>query len=263
MAPTNRALTNRALTDAARERHDRLFPEGGSGLARTDPEFVEMFVDFAFDRIAGHGSLPEELRLKLILAALIAVGAEAEYRVMLGAALNGGVTPVEAKEIVYQAAAYVGQGRVYAFLHATNDVLTARGVELPLPPQATVAPEDRWQAGWDLQVQIFGDAIQAGYDAAAPDERHLRDRLADNCFGDYQTRSGLDTPTRELLTFCYLVALGGADPQARSHAQGNANVGNDRGVLLDALTTLLPWIGYPRTLNGLAAVNAALPPEGN
>jgi 4-carboxymuconolactone decarboxylase len=50
-----------------------------------------------------------------------------------------GVTPVEAKEIVYQAVPYVGLGRVFDVLHATNDVLTERGVELPLPGQSTGA----------------------------------------------------------------------------------------------------------------------------
>lgn len=36
-----------------------------------------------------------------------------EYRVMLGAALTAGVTPVEAKEIVDQAVPYVGMGQRY------------------------------------------------------------------------------------------------------------------------------------------------------
>jgi hypothetical protein len=49
-----------------------------------------------------------------------------EYRVMLGAALTAGVTPVEAKEIVYQAVAYAGRGKVFDFIAATNDVLTER-----------------------------------------------------------------------------------------------------------------------------------------
>ncbi len=44
-----------------------------------------------------------------------------EYRMMLGAAVEVGVTPVEVKEIVYQAVPYVGMGRVNDFLHATND----------------------------------------------------------------------------------------------------------------------------------------------
>ena len=52
-----------------------------------------------------------------------------------------------------------------------------------------------------------------------------------------------------------LVALGGADPQVKGHVAANLNVGNDRGILLGVLTVLLPFIGYPRTLNGLSAVN--------
>ena len=58
---------------------------------------------------------------------------------------------------------------------------------------------------------------------------------------------------RELLTYSMLVALGGADAQVRGHVNGNLRVGNTRARLLAALTVLLPFIGYPRTLNGLAA----------
>lgn len=36
---------------------------------------------------------------------------------------------------------------------------------------------------------------------------------------------------------------------------GNLAVGNDRQVLIDTLTQLLPFIGYPRTLNALRVVN--------
>jgi 4-carboxymuconolactone decarboxylase len=78
------------------------------------------------------------------LAATIACQALAEYRVMLGAALTVGVTPVEVKEIVYQAVPYVGMAKVLDFLHATNELLTARGVELPLQGQA----RPRRRTGW-------------------------------------------------------------------------------------------------------------------
>ena len=68
-------------------------------------------------------------------------------------------------------------------------------------------------------------------------------------------RDGLALPTRELLTFAMLAALGGADPQLRGHVAGNLNVGNPRARLLAVLTVLVPFIGYPRTLNALAAIN--------
>lgn len=61
--------------------------------------------------------------------------------------------------------------------------------------------------------------------------------------------------TRELLTFATLISLGGVDSQVRSHVQGNLNMGNGRQVLLDTVTVLLPYIGYPRSLNAIAAVN--------
>src|SRR5207244_75373 len=93
------------------------------------------------------------------------------------------------------------------------------------------------------------------YASAPDDEQHFQRFLSANCFGDYVTRSGTDVRTRELLTFAMLVSLGGCDPQVRGHVAANLNVGNDRGMLLSVLTQLLPFIGYPRTLNGLAAIN--------
>ena len=182
---------------------------------------------------------------------------------MLGAALTVGVTPVEVKEIVYQAVPYVGLAKVFDFLHATNEVLVERGVELPLPGQSATTPETRAEVGLAVQKQIVGaDKVDGMYASASEDVAHIQRYLSANCFGDYVARSGLDLQTRELLTFSMLVALGGADAQVKGHVAGNLNVGNDRATLLAVLTQLLPFIGYPRTLNGLNAVNEIAPPEG-
>ena len=70
------------------------------------------------------------------------------------------------------------------------------------------------------------------YASAPDDEQHIQRYLSANCFGDHFTRTGLDLPTRELLTFAMLVALGGCDPQVKGHVAANLNVGNDRAVLL-------------------------------
>ena len=113
-----------AISEQARKNHDELFPGHMSTLAVTDPELVEVFDNFAFDEVLQHGSLDPRTRLMVQLASMIACQALREYRIMLGAALIVGVTPVEAKEIVYQAVPYVGMAKVYDFLHATNEVLT-------------------------------------------------------------------------------------------------------------------------------------------
>jgi 4-carboxymuconolactone decarboxylase len=249
-----------AISDAARRNHDELFPGHGSTLARTDPELIEYFDNFAFDEIVQHGKLDPRTRLMVQLAALIASQAVREYRVMLGAALTAGVTPVEAKEIVYQAVPYVGMAKVFDFLHATNEVLTARGVELPLPAQSTTTPETRMEKGLAVQKQIVGaDTVEALYASAPADEQHIQQYLSANCFGDHLTRTGIDVPTRELLTFAMLAALGGCEPQLKGHEAANLHVGNDRGRLLEVLTQLIPFIGYPRTLNALRVLDEAAP----
>ena len=58
-----------------------------------------------------------------------------------------------------------------------------------------------------------------------------------------------------------LAALGGCEPQLAGHVAANRNVGNDRGRLLDVLTQLLPYIGYPRTLNAYASSTRSRPPR--
>jgi 4-carboxymuconolactone decarboxylase len=143
----------------ARKNHDELFPGHVSTLAVTDPELIEIYDNFAFDEVLRHGSLDVRTRLMVQLAAIIACQAVREYRVMVGAALTVGVSPVEIKEIVYQAVPYVGMAKVFDFLHATNEVLTERGVELPLTGQSTTTPETRAEKGLAVQKQIVGSEV--------------------------------------------------------------------------------------------------------
>jgi 4-carboxymuconolactone decarboxylase len=251
------------ISQTAQRNHDQLFPGHVSTLKVTDPELIEVFDNFAFDEVLRYGDLDTRTRLMVQLAAMIASQALGEYRVMLGAALRVRVTPVEIKEIVYQAVSYVGLAKVFDFLHVTNEVLTEGGVELPLPAQSASTPPTRAEVGLAVQNRIVGaDKVTAMYAAAADDEAHFQHYLSANCFGDYVSRGGIDLRIRELLTFSMLVALGGADNQVKGHVAGNLNVGNDRKTLLAVLTRLLPFIGYPRTLNGLAAVNEVAPREG-
>ena len=250
-----------APNEQARKNHDELIPGHVSTLAVTDPELIETFVietfdNFAFDEVLRHGNLDARIRLMVQLASMIASRALREYRVMLGAALNVGVTPVEVKEIVYQVVPYVGIAKVFDFIHATNEVLTERGVELLLPGQSTTTPETREEKGLAVQKQIVGSDVVENLYASAPDDQlHIQRYLSANCFGDHLTRTGIDVPTRELLTFSMLVSLGGCEAQVKGHVAANLNVGNDRARLIDVLTQLLQFIRYPRTLNGLRAID--------
>ena len=245
-----------AIRDQARKNHDQLFPGHTSRLAVTDPELIEVFDNFAFDEVLQHGDLEPRIRLMVQLASMIACQALREYRIMLGAALIVGVTPVEVKEIVYQSVPYVGMAKVYDFLHATNEVLSERGIQLPLQGQSTTTPETRDDKGREVQGQIIGaDRVEKLYASASQDQMHIQRYLSANCFGDHVSRGGIDIPTRELLTLSMLVSLGGCDAQVKGHVSANLHVGNDSGRMIDVITQLVPFVGYPRALNGLSAID--------
>lgn len=246
-----------AITKFSKEYHEKMFPGYESKFLITDPEFIERFDNFAFDEVINQDDLEDRTRFMAILATLIGCQGIDEFKAMLPAALNFGVTPVEEKEIVYQAVAYLGIGRVYPFLHAVNDVLTSKGIKLPLENQATTSTKDRLEKGIAAQVDIFGDGMKEFYKSGPEESRHINHWLADNCFGDYYTRKGLDYNQREMITFCFLAAQGGCEPQLTSHAVANMKMGNDKQFLIKIISQCLPYIGYPRSLNALRCVNEA------
>ena len=220
----------------------------------TDPEFMERFEHFAFDEVVNEAGqqLDDLTRHMAILATLLGCQGTDAFLLELPCALDAGVTPVMAKEIVYQAVDYLGIGRVLPFLRITNEVLTDRGVKLPLEGQATTTMENRLEKGAQAQADIFGPQMLEAWKAG-----HINRWLAANCFGDYYTRTGLTLAQREMITFCFLAAQGGCEPQLTSHAKGNMNLGNDKEFLIRVISQCLPYIGYPRSLNAVACVNKA------
>ena len=247
------------LTEAAIRHHEELWPDYSSTAKETDPELIQIFDNWAFDEVIAHDTLDVKTRVLVILASNIACQALTEYKRFLIAALNVGITPIEIKEIVYQAVPYVGIAKVIDFLQATNTFFREKGIQLPLEAQGTTTSENRHEKGLAVQKEIFGDVIDQLYANSPDNQLHIQQYLSANCFGDYLTRNGLDVKTRELLTYSMLISMGGADAQVKGHIRGNANMGNDKQTLINITTQLLPYIGYPRTINALACLNEVLP----
>ena len=220
----------------------------------TDPEFVERVEHFTFDEVVTdpEQQLDEETRWLAILSALIGAQSAEAFRKLLPQALDAGLSPVAVKETVYQAVDYLGLGRMLPFLDITNTVFSARSIALPLEGQATTTMDDRLEKGAQAQAEIFGEQMLEAWKAGT-----VNRWLAANCFGDYYTRGGLDLKARELITFCFLAAQGGCEPQLVAHSQGNMNLGNDKDFLLRVILQILPYIGYPRSLNAITCVNKA------
>lgn len=221
---------------------------------RTDPEFTERLEHFTFDEVVNEEGqqLDDVTRHMAIISVLLGCQAIDVFRMELPRALDAGLTPVMAKEIIYQAVDYLGIGRVLPFLDAANEILESCGIKLPLEGQATTTLDNRLEKGIEAQAAIFGEHMKEAWKAG-----HINRWLAANCFGDYYTRTGLDLKQRELITFCFLFAQGGCEPQLIAHAKGNMNLGNSKDFLLRVISQCLPYIGYPRSLNAVTCVNRA------
>ena len=225
----------------------------------TDPDLTAMRARLEKSAASRKSPLSAEKRHLVTLAVLTALDAADDIEKYTEAALDDGVTPAAIRETLYQCAPYAGFPRTERAVRKMNVVLSSRGIALPLKNQATVTEENRFLKGLAVQKGIFGSAIDAMH-AATPESQKaiMVEHLSAFCFGDIYTRNGLDLKTRELLTFAVISALGGCESQVKSHVQGNANVGNGKQELIDALETFLPLMGFPRTLNALACVNAVM-----
>ena len=146
---------------------------------------MERFDNFTFDEVVNHSQLDEKNRWLSILSTLIGCQEIDEYKALLPASFHFGLTPVEVKEMVYQATAYLGIGRVFPFLKATNEIFTELGIALPVQGQATTTTENRLEKGIEAQVAIFGEHMKDFYQSGDTKSKQNHNWQPDNCFGNY------------------------------------------------------------------------------
>ena len=221
-----------------------------------DLEFHELFKNFAFEEVYEYSNLPQKESILVTLASLIACQSPKAFKKILISALDNDITPTEVKELLYQSVPYVGFARAHNFFGVVTKVFDKKGIDYPLPSQSNTNPQSRHKKGREIQEKYFGsELIQMMNENTPDDQQHFNRFLEGFCFGDFYTRDGLNDKQRELITFVFIASLGGCENQLRGHTQGNLNVGNTKEDLISAITIIMPYIGFPRTLNALGIVN--------
>jgi len=244
----------------AKETMSKLFGDNKLVISKTDPDFGEIVKNFIYGDVYSHGNLTDKDRELITLVVLTTNQTLKELKLHVKGALNIGVGPVEIKEALYQSAPYIGISKVIEALDVANEVFGELDISLPIESKKEVSEDTRFDKGLEVQKSIFGDVIDKMHEDTPENQKHIKKYyLSAMCFGDFYTRGGLDLKMRELLTFSILCALGGCESQLKAHVAGNLSVGNDKEVLLSALTQSIPYIGYPRTLNALACINEVIP----
>ncbi|MEI0491663.1 carboxymuconolactone decarboxylase family protein [Brachyspira intermedia] len=246
---------NLTMTEKAKNKYNELFKRDASLTKPNDPDLESIFNNFLYGEVYNHGTLDPKLRELVTLVSLTASQGTDMIKPHVETALNIGVSPIEIKEALYQCSPYVGFPRVFAALEKSNEVFKEKNISLPIESQSTVTEETRFDKGLEIQTNTFGTRILDAHNNAPANQKHIQNFLSANCFGDFYTRKGLNMKERELLTFIMIVSLGGAEPQAASHASANISIGNSKDMLIEAVTQCIPYIGYPRTLNAIAIIN--------
>jgi 4-carboxymuconolactone decarboxylase len=242
-------------TRRAQATHQEIFGDMELSLYAANPEFADIINNFLYGDIYHQsGKLDLKLRGLITLAALTANQSWELLKLNVQGALNVGLTPIEIMEAIHQCVPYIGVARVYDGILAVNEVFQKNNITLPLESQRQVNDDERLAEGRRHQTEMYGLAHS---DSSAPD-RHIMPFLSEYCFGDFYTRSGLDLKTRQLLTFVILCNLG-AESQMRFHIRGCAMLGWEKDEIIAAVTQCMSFMGMPRTLNAIAAVNEILP----
>ena len=239
-----------------------LFHHPAAGDEGTDGEFMQILQGYIFGDVCFTGSLDNRLRELVTVTVLTTLSTLPQLKSHVQASLNAGCTPVEIREAVYQCAPFIGFPKTLNAISTMNEVFAGNGIQLPLPSQKTLtgeSEEERLQRGLEIQAPLYGTEIADRYTWLPGEFAQAVPRfLTELCFGDFNTRSGLDGKTRELLTVVLLAALGGAELQVKSHVEGALKAGNTEEEVVCALVHASGYMGIPRLFNALNACRELL-----
>lgn len=240
-----------------------LFHSHAAGNDGPDGEFLQILQGYIFGDVCYTGSLDNRMRELVTITVLTVLNTLPQLKAHVQAGLNAGCTPVEIREAVYQCAPFIGFPKTLNAVGTMNEAFAASGVELPLPSQKTLnSDEERYERGLALQSPVYGTEIADRYAWLPGDFARAVPRfLTELGFGDFNTRTGLDSKTRELLTVVLLAAMGGAEVQVKSHVFGALKVGNTREEVVCALVHASGYMGIPRLFNALNASKDLLAEE--
>lgn len=185
-----------------------------------------------------------------LLPALISTNSKEIFKDKLSEAITH-VDKESLKEAVYQTVPYLGYGKVYPFLVITEEVLGK------IDSASTTTNEDRYSKGLETQYNLFGkENIDKSRDNESEDFKFIWDYLASYCFEDFYTRKYLSIKERELVTFATLASFQDVVPQLTSHIQANLAAGNNKELLIEVIKNLVPYLGFPRSLNTINLIKS-------
>jgi 4-carboxymuconolactone decarboxylase len=122
--------------------------------------------------------------------------------------------------------------------------------------------ESRYEKGRATFAEIHGergDSALAKLNDVAPDIPRF---IVEFGFADIYSRPGLDLKSRQLATIAGLTTLGHAQPQLRAHVHGALNVGCSPAEIVEVITQMALYGGFPATMNAAMTARAVFEERG-
>ena len=119
---------------------------------------------------------------------------------------------------------------------------------------ADVSTSDRYERGLKKMSEVYG--VDDG-EVVAP-LRDLGRYMVEFPYGDIYSRPGLAVRDREIATFAMLTAMGGREPQLRTHIAAALSVGLTVDELEEIIIQTIIFAGFPTAINALNFLHETL-----
>jgi 4-carboxymuconolactone decarboxylase len=126
---------------------------------------------------------------------------------------------------------------------------------------------ERYQRGLDRMLELVDTPQENTFDHVKLVESYkeldadLSDYIISFAFGDIYSRKSLTQQEQTMVTISTLVALG-TEPQLKLHINVGFNVGLTQEKIVGALIQCIPYVGFPRVLNGLTLLKQVMAERG-
>ncbi|MCU0632680.1 MAG: carboxymuconolactone decarboxylase family protein [Methanolinea sp.] len=126
--------------------------------------------------------------------------------------------------------------------------------------------DERFERGKEQLEKMHGRGVDAMLDNLKEIAPALGRYTIEFPYGDILCRPDLDLKSRQIATVAALTALGNAPVQLNAHISMALNVGCTREEIVEVITQMAVYAGFPAALNGMAVakeVFAARDREGS
>jgi 4-carboxymuconolactone decarboxylase len=220
----------------------------GTLQPRIAPGLATLTDDVLFGDVWNRPELSPRDRSLVTVAVLIATGKPAQLAGHLNRALANGVQPSEASGLLAHLAIYCGWPSAVSALDIYDQVYTARKIDTTA--LRTVGPRVPAPASDGARAR----AITEDFGTLAPKFTQLTNEVV---FEDLWRRSDLSPRDRSLVTLAALAAMGD-DDQLDVYLRRGVESGLTRAQIVEALTHLGFYAGWPKATKALAAVSRSL-----